>query len=67
MSVDIIIKTTNPEEIMITAEITMQLKDWVKLRNQLGTDHPSWEFGTRIKHAVERAQLHYRLEQDIEE
>ncbi len=63
MSAEITIKTTNPNEISITAEITMPLKDWQKLRDQLSTDYPSWEFGVRIRSAIERAQLHYQMEE----
>ena len=61
---EISIFTAEPEKIMLTANITMSLKDWEKLRGQLKTDYPSWELGVKIQRAVEHAQLNYTLEEE---
>lgn len=44
-----------PKEIEFTMSITMTLDDWIRLKDQLDTNYPSWELSTRIRALIEQA------------
>jgi len=48
--------TTNPGDIEMTMELTMNLKEWKKLKNQLSEDWPSWDLGSKITSMVYQAE-----------
>lgn len=43
-----------PESINVTLTITMPMRDWNRLREQLPREYPSWRLGDAISDAVRR-------------
>ena len=52
-------KITDPDRIEVTLTVTMPLKTWKELREQLSKDHPSWEFGSKITDMVYQINEHF--------
>ena len=44
-----------PDEVEATMTITMKIKEWRALKNQLGTDWPSWKLSSHISSVVSLA------------
>jgi hypothetical protein len=45
-----------PEDIEFSLTLTMKLKDWLQLREQLSSDYPSWRVGSEISDMVMQAK-----------
>jgi len=57
-------KASNPDAISMTLEITMSLKDWKALRQQLEVnEHPSWALAGQIRDLVTHAEKHFYSEE----
>jgi len=56
-------KATDPNKMEFTLEITMTLKDWRELDDQLSTAYPSWELASRITDMVQQATQHFTPEE----
>ena len=41
-------KATNPDRIEFSLTITLELKEWKELQEQLSRDYPSWELSSKI-------------------
>ena len=52
-------RVTDPNKVLITAEITMTLEEWTKLKDQLRTDYPSWLLGSEISHIIKYVHEHF--------
>lgn len=46
----------DPDNILATMEITMSIKDWNELRNQLDEAHPSWRLSSAIRDLLSQAR-----------
>ena len=62
---DFTMHPANPNEVDFTLEITMKLKDWRKLQDQLKNDHPASILSGRITDMVYFADKHWN-ERDLE-
>ena len=56
----------NPDDIEATIKLTMTIKKWVELRDQLVNNYPSWELSSKISEVVSTARKVFYAEQDIE-
>jgi hypothetical protein len=48
-------KLKAPDDMEATLEITMSLKSWRNLEQQLGDMHPSWLFAAKIREMIDKA------------
>ena len=46
----------NPDEIKATMKITMTVKDWTELRDQLAKAYPSWGLSSMITDLISQAR-----------
>lgn len=56
----------NPDEIVATMKITMSVKDWVSLRDQLQNAYPSWMLSRAITDLVTEARKVFHHESEAE-
>lgn len=56
MAVRTATRIVNPDDVEVTIEVTMTLREWEKLSVQLGGDHPSWQLDRAICAAVAGAR-----------
>lgn len=56
MSFKCTMKVTTPEEVEVTLSITMKLIDWRILREQLATEHPSWQLSAAIVNLIDEVK-----------
>ena len=54
-----LMRVEKPDEIMVTMELTMSLKDWKELRTQLVDNYPSWELSSKITDLMIQCQEHF--------
>ncbi len=55
----------NPKEIECTLKITMSMKEWETLQDQLETKWPSWCLSQAITHMVQEVKkVYYAPDQD---
>lgn len=53
-------KATNPDDMAFTLTVTMSLKEWKKLSEQIpGGQSPGWELRRDIARMVEHATTHF--------
>ena len=57
-------RLTNPEEVEATLELTMPIRDWLKLREQIAegsgfSSYPGWKLKEHIDGLVKQAQHHF--------
>lgn len=45
-------KVENPDSVTVTLSLTMTLKEWQELRDQLANDWPSWRVGSDINNML---------------
>lgn len=57
------IALTDPNEVEVTVTLTMKLKDWKRLRDQVADQYPGWELRSVISDLVAKAGSHFE-EQD---
>jgi len=38
----------NPDDVEVTIKMTMRVKDWAELRDQLANAYPAWELSSHI-------------------
>lgn len=51
-------KTSNPDGVMFTLNITMSLADWKLLKEQLsGGSFPAWDLGVKINSMIQAASI----------
>jgi len=53
-----------PDKIEATMKITMTIKEWTELRDQLANQWPSWELSRNITDLITQARKIYYAEQD---
>ncbi|KKM15946.1 hypothetical protein LCGC14_1690850 [marine sediment metagenome] len=46
----------NPDEIEATIKLTMTIKKWTELQDQLRDTYPSWELSSKISEVVNAAR-----------
>ena len=46
----------NPGELSATLKITMKVKEWEELRDQLASTYPSWKFASAITSIITDAR-----------
>jgi hypothetical protein len=49
-------QVTRPDDVEVTLSITMTVKDWSTLREQLAREYPSWRLSAAIVNLVEVKQ-----------
>jgi hypothetical protein len=49
-------KIEKPEDIDLTLTVTMSLREWRVLKDQMTSDHPSWKLRGLIGDAVRKAE-----------
>lgn len=61
------IKTSiqQPEEVEIKMSITMPMREWERLLEQLSSDYPSWKLGNAIRASIDKTKSF--IEEDIEQ
>lgn len=53
-------RVNNPDEVMVTLELTMPLKTWTEINRQLGHAWPSWTLSAVISQALgDINRIHY--------
>ena len=52
-------KLKNVEEIQATMTITMNVAQWILLKEQLSRKFPAWEFASAISRLISRAKESY--------
>lgn len=52
-------KVINPDEIEMELRVTMSLKDWKQLNDQLSEAWPSYDLGREIASMVNQADRHF--------
>jgi hypothetical protein len=56
----------NPDDIQATMKITMSIKEWTELRDQLDSTWPSWRLSSAITHVISEARkVYYAPEKDV--
>lgn len=53
----------NPDAMEATLSLTMTVREWKNLRDQLPTAYPSWKLGSLIEKTVGSASLIFHEEQ----
>ncbi len=56
----------NPASIEATLKVTMTIKQWTELRDQLTSAWPSWKFGQAINELLSAALKVYYTEQEVQ-
>lgn len=46
----------NPDEVEVSLNITMKMKEWKHLKNQLQSSYPSWKLSSIIGQVIERIE-----------
>lgn len=46
----------NPDQIEATIKITMTLKEWAEMRDQLSGKHPSWQLSAAINDVLSQGR-----------
>jgi hypothetical protein len=46
----------NPDEVVCTMKLTMTVKQWTELRDQLSNAHPSWKLTSEINSLISQAR-----------
>ncbi len=54
----------NPDDITCTMKLTMTVKEWTELRDQLTEQWPSWDLSRAITSVISQARKIYYEEQD---
>lgn len=49
----------NPDSIEVSLTLTMKLKDWKELREQLPEKWPAWDIGSAITDMVRQAEVRF--------
>ncbi len=65
MSASYRMNPTNPNGVNFTLSMTMTLKEWMDLRDQLSKKYPSWDLSSKINEMVYFADKHWN-ERDLE-
>lgn len=61
-----VLRTTNPDSIEMTLTITMEVRDWKRLRDQLESDYPGWRLSSAIRSLINKAESHFEEEGTME-
>ena len=56
----------SPDEINATMKITMTVKEWTELRDQLDNKWPSWKLSSAISDVLSQARKVYYADHEIE-
>ena len=56
---------TDPDSAEATMTLTMTLREWKELRQQLTTDYPAWRFGEAICSLVQHAHAKFHEQVEI--
>ena len=52
-------KATDADEMSFTLTVTMKLKEWKALKEQVRQDYPGWKLRGAIVNMVDAAQKHF--------
>lgn len=56
-------KLADPNEVRATLSVTMTLRDWSKLDDQIGgTSWPAWDFKMKIREMIREAERHFHAQ-----
>lgn len=53
-------------EMTATMQITMTLREWVKLKDVIGEKYPGWKFAGIIRDMINDAQKHFESNKEYE-
>jgi hypothetical protein len=56
----------NPDEVKCTIKLTMTVKEWTELRDQLANKCPSWDLSRIITNLLSQARKVYYAENEID-
>ncbi len=48
-------KIQKPEDLILTVETSMTVRQWRELKTQLSSNYPSWKFGALLRDVIDRA------------
>lgn len=57
----------SPDEVQVSMTLTMSLKDWRRLREQLAAQYPAWYVGRAISELVGKATEAFHAKHDVTE
>lgn len=66
MALEAKFKIEKPDEVVATLSITMSVKEWCELRDQLSDRYPSWRFSSAINNLVNTANKVFRAEHEVQ-
>lgn len=49
-------RVCDPNNVQMTLTVTMSMRNWKRLAEQLDSDYPSWKLHNAIKHLVEQGE-----------
>lgn len=49
-------RVLRPDDVEMSLTVTMRLRDWTALSEQLANEYPSWELSAQIGRAVEQVR-----------
>jgi hypothetical protein len=58
------IKVENPDDVLMSMTITMTVKQWTELQQQLQNTWPSWVLSSRITTLIHQARKVFYAEQE---
>ncbi len=60
-------RAEDPEDVVMSLELSMTLRDWRKLRDQLGTDYQSFQLARIIRELISKAQQGFTSTDEIDQ
>ena len=59
------LKLENPDDMIATIKLTMTIREWRELKDQLPDKYPSWKLGSIIFDVIDKAEKTFYSEDEV--